>query len=139
MKWISARYPFWNNSNGRDHVYVFAQGFAARLAGNWSKYNNGIFMVHNGEFTAPEYTPHKDITIPPELRGYLQPYWTTRHGTKHELSKKYVAHFGGQRCPARTLTAIGVLTGSLMRQPFIHFGEQPFIPWRKESAFRTTD
>eukprot|EP00737_Agarophyton_chilense_P000609 gb/GEZJ01000677.1/.p1 GENE.gb/GEZJ01000677.1/~~gb/GEZJ01000677.1/.p1 ORF type:complete len:265 (-),score=14.52 gb/GEZJ01000677.1/:167-961(-) len=96
MNWVIHTYPFWNYSSGRDHVYIFSQGFSARLAGNWPKYSNGIFMVHNGEFTAPEYTPHKDITIPPELRAYLQPYWTTFHGTNKDYAKKYLAQFGGQ-------------------------------------------
>ncbi|PXF41432.1 putative glucuronosyltransferase [Gracilariopsis chorda] len=96
MHWVTTRFQYWNRSEGRDHVYLFAQGNSARLAGDWQKFSNGIFMVHNGEFTAPEYTPHKDFTIPPELRHYLQPYWRDIQGTKKDPPKKYLAHFGGQ-------------------------------------------
>lgn len=96
MHWVTTRFPYWNRTNGRDHVYLFAQGNSARLAGDWQTFSNGIFLVHNGEFTAPEYTPHKDFTIPPDLRHYLRPYWRDVHGTKKDPSKKYLAHFGGQ-------------------------------------------
>ena len=92
---IIQTYPYWNRTSGRDHVYLFAQGFAARLAGDWKRINNGIFMVHNGEFSADEYTPHKDFTIPPELRAYLKPLWLESNHVVDQ-TRKYLAQFGGQ-------------------------------------------
>lgn len=96
MRLVISQYPYWNRTNGRDHVYLFAQGFAARLAGDWTPFKNGIFIVHNGEFTAPEYTPHKDITIPPELRAYLQPYWLENNARPFPHQRNFLAQFGGQ-------------------------------------------
>ncbi|GAB0495629.1 hypothetical protein MMPV_006931 [Pyropia vietnamensis] len=65
--------PYYNRSGGRDHVYTFTQGFGARHSGNWRRFRNGLFLVHNGEWTADEFTPHKDIVIPPDLTHYLLP------------------------------------------------------------------
>lgn len=96
MDGIIRDYPYWNRTNGRDHVYVFSQGFSARLAGDWERYSNGIFMVHNGEFTAPEYTPHKDLTIPPELKAYFSPFWTEAADAVIHRSRRHLAQFGGQ-------------------------------------------
>ncbi|CDF40746.1 Glycosyltransferase, family GT47 [Chondrus crispus] len=89
-------YPYWNRSSGRDHVYMFSQGFSARLAGDWQRYANGIFMVHNGEFSAPEYTPHKDFTIPPELKAYFTPYWIEDPEVVVSRPRQFLAQFGGQ-------------------------------------------
>lgn len=97
MAHIIDEYPFWNESDGRDHIFLFSQGFSARLAGDWTFIKNAIFLVHNGEFTALEYTAHKDITIPPELRAYFQPVYrlpnSSRPSAKH---RRYLAQFGGQ-------------------------------------------
>lgn len=65
--------PYYNRSGGRDHVYTFTQGFGARHSGDWRRFRNGIFLVHNGEWTADEFTPHKDVVIPPDLTHYLLP------------------------------------------------------------------
>lgn len=97
MQSIVNDHPYWNRTDGRDHVFLFSQGFSARLAGDWTFVKNSIFLVHNGEFTAPEYTPHKDITIPPELRFYFTPVWIGRAKKDAKPSEmRYLAQFGGQ-------------------------------------------
>lgn len=77
-------------------MYLFSQGFSARLAGEWERFKNGVFMVHNGEFTAREYTPHKDVTVPPELRAYFTPYWKEAPDAVEHRPRRYLAQFGGQ-------------------------------------------
>lgn len=96
MTIVREQWPYWNKSAGRDHVMMFAQGFAGRLAGDWQAYKNSIFMVHNGEFTAMEYSVRKDFTVPPELRAYLQPYWKENEDMALNADRKYLAQFGGQ-------------------------------------------
>lgn len=96
MSIIMYEFPYWNRSSGRDHVFMFSQGFAGRLAGDWQLYKNAIFIVHNGEFSAPEYTPRKDVTVPPELRAYLVPYWLENPIAALHGPRKYLAQFGGQ-------------------------------------------
>lgn len=96
MHIVQNQYPYWNASNGRDHVFLFSQGFSARLAGDWTSIKNAIFMVHNGEFTALEYTPHKDFVIPPELRSYFQPIWRTKPESAIVMKRQYLGQFGGQ-------------------------------------------
>ena len=85
-------------------MFMFTQGFAARLSGSpTGDWKNAIFLVHNGEMTASEYTPHKDVTIPPHLKYYFDPVW--REGMKEGDDgddenvlpvKKNFIQFGGQ-------------------------------------------
>ena len=91
---ITTRYSYFNLSGGRDHVWTFSQGFGAKMFGNWSMINNGIFLVHNGQFTLDEFTPHKDITIPPDLSGYNFPSVFELPSSQRPV-RKWLAHFGG--------------------------------------------
>lgn len=99
MTHVVTKYPYFNASQGRDHVYTFAQGFGARLSGlRWRHWSNGIFLTHNGDFTADEYTPRKDIVIPPNLAHYLTPIYVDPH-PRHSFvleRRRFLAHFGGQ-------------------------------------------
>ena len=98
-KHVVTKHPYFNLSRGRDHVWIFSQGFGAKMFGNWRLINDGIFLVHNGQFTLDEFTPHKDISIPPDLSGYRFP-------SVYELPpsqrppRKWLAHFGGTVLPA---------------------------------------
>ncbi len=96
--YIRNTYPYFNLSQGRDHVWSFTQGFGARLFGDWKLINNGIFLVHNGQFTLDEFTAHKDITIPPDLTGYkFQPIYQLPENDWPK--RKWLAHFGGTVLP----------------------------------------
>lgn len=64
------------------------------MFGNWKLINNGIFLVHNGQFTLDEFTPHKDITIPPDLSGYNFPS-VYELPLKERPIRKWLGHFGG--------------------------------------------
>lgn len=102
MSYVRQHWPYFNRSQGRDHVYTFTQGFGARLAGpNWRSLRNGIFLVHNGDFTSNdmEYTPRKDIVIPPALDAYLTPaYIDTQTSAAARIleHRVHMAMFGGQ-------------------------------------------
>ena len=95
---IRNEYPFFNLSQGRDHVWAFTQGFGAKLFGDWRLINNGIFLVHNGQFTLDEFTTYKDITIPPDLTGYkFQSIFELPESERPE--RKWLGHFGGTVLP----------------------------------------
>ena len=99
MEYVINKYPYFNRSQGRDHVYTFAQGFGARLSGvNWENWRNGIFLTHNGDFQAQEYTPRKDIVIPPDLQHYIKPVYTEKKKRDSAILEKrsFLAMFGGQ-------------------------------------------
>lgn len=91
---ITTKHSYFNLSQGRDHVWAFSQGFGAKMFGNWKLINNGIFLVHNGQFTLDEFTPHKDITIPPDLSGYNFPS-VYELPLKERPIRKWLGHFGG--------------------------------------------
>ena len=95
---IRKEYPYFNLSQGRDHVWSFTQGFGAKLFGDWRLINNGIFLVHNGQFTLDEFTTYKDITIPPDLTGYnFLPIYELPENERPK--KKWLGHFGGTVLP----------------------------------------
>lgn len=99
MHYILQKFPFFNASQGRDHVYMFAQGFGARLSGqNWQRWRNGIFLTHNGDFSADEYTPRKDIVVPPDLSHYITPVYIDqiRRESLTLEKRRFLAQFGGQ-------------------------------------------
>lgn len=99
MQYVRLKFPFFNMSQGRDHVYMFGQGFGARLSGeNWRQWRNGIFLTHNGDFTSDEYTPHKDIVVPPDLSHYVMPVYIDdeRRDSLVLERRRFLAQFGGQ-------------------------------------------
>eukprot|EP00737_Agarophyton_chilense_P001898 gb/GEZJ01002149.1/.p1 GENE.gb/GEZJ01002149.1/~~gb/GEZJ01002149.1/.p1 ORF type:complete len:435 (-),score=35.71 gb/GEZJ01002149.1/:132-1436(-) len=107
MQHVMHKYPYFNRSQGRDHVYTFAQGFGARLAGeNWRRWRSGIFLTHNGDFFSEEYVPRKDVVIPPDLSHYVRPVYGESGGDADGDAagndrwvigeREFLAHFGGQ-------------------------------------------
>lgn len=94
MKTVMQDYPYWNRSDGRDHIFMFAQGFGARLAGDWRKYRHATFLVHNGDYEEDHYDTHKDIVVPPDLSHYLKPVGISSPGRLH--AKNNFVLFGGQ-------------------------------------------
>lgn len=99
MQYVTTMFPFFNASQGRDHVYMFAQGFGARLSGeNWRRWRNGIFLTHNGDFSSDEYTPRKDIVIPPDLSNYITPVYIDEKKRESLVleRRRHLAQFGGQ-------------------------------------------
>ena len=103
---IRTSYPYFNRSNGRDHVWAFTQGFGARLFGDFHPIRSGIFLVHNGQFTIEDFTPHKDLTIPPDLTGYGFPSIYEIPESRRPL-KQWLAHFGGTVLPLNLTDARG--------------------------------
>ena len=98
LRHIRNDYPYFNLSQGRDHIWAFTQGFGAKMFGDWRQINNGIFLVHNGQFTLDEFTPHKDLTIPPDLTGYNFPS-VYDIPPSERLERKWLGHFGGTVLP----------------------------------------
>lgn len=95
FNYIRKEYPFFNHSSGRDHIWAFTQGYGPQLFGDWRQIKNGIFLVHNGQFSLDEFTPHKDLTIPPDLTGYKFPSFYELPPSKRPERSKWLAHFGG--------------------------------------------
>lgn len=94
MDIVINEYPYWNQTDGKDHVFMFAQGFGARLSGNWSRYRHATFLTHNGDYDEDHFNTHKDIVVPPDLSHYLTPVGLTSPGRL--VQKKNFVLFGGQ-------------------------------------------
>ena len=95
---IRTTYSYFDLSDGRDHVWAFTQGFGPRLFGDFSQIRSGILLVHNGQFTLDDFTPHKDMTIPPDLTGYGFPSVYDLPESERP-QKQWLAHFGGTVLP----------------------------------------
>lgn len=99
MEYVIKKYPYFNSSQGRDHILTFTQGFGARLAGHdWQRWRNCIFLTHNGDYYGEEYTVRKDIVIPPNLGSYLTPVYIDpkRRDSLVLERRRHMAQFGGQ-------------------------------------------
>lgn len=99
MQYVQRMFPYFNASQGRDHIYTFTQGFGARLSGKeWKQWSNGIFLTHNGDFSSDEFTPRKDIVIPPDLSKYVKPIYTGTEKRNNFVleQRRFLAMFGGQ-------------------------------------------
>lgn len=94
MDHVINEHPYWNRSDGRDHVFMFAQGFGARLSGDWTRYRHATFLVHNGDYSEPHFSTHKDVVVPPDLSHYLTPVGIT--SPDKLVKKRYFVLFGGQ-------------------------------------------
>lgn len=116
---IITKYSYFNLSRGRDHLWVFSQGFGAKMFGNWSLINNGIFLVHNGQFTLDEFSPHKDITIPPDLSGYNFPSVYELPPNKRP-ARKWLGHFGGTVVSIQVKDERGAFYSKGVRQHIKH-------------------
>lgn len=66
-------YPYCNRPDGRDHLFMFTQGFGARFAGDWQKYRHSTFLVHIGHYDKAHLDTHKFIVVPPDLSHYFIP------------------------------------------------------------------
>lgn len=127
---ITTKYSYFNLSQGRDHVWTFSQGFGAKMFGDWRLINNGIFLVHNGQFILDEFTPHKDIPIPPDLTGYNFPS-VYELAPSERPKRKWLAHFGGTVVPATLKDERGSFYSKGVRQYIKeHFS--------KDKSFRIT-
>ena len=122
---VTTEYPFFNLSGGRDHVWAFTQGFGAQLFGNWRQIKNSILLVHNGQFTLDEFTPYKDLTIPPDLTGYNFSSFFELPPSKRP-AKKWLAHFGGTVLPINLTDERGSHYSKGVRQYIKeHFSSDP--------------
>ena len=122
---IRTKYPYFNISQGRDHIWSFTQGFGAKLFGDWRLIKNGIFLVHNGQFTLDEFTPYKDLTIPPDLSGYnFTPVY--KLPLSERPKKKWLGHFGGTVLPLNLTDERGSHYSKGVRQYIKeHFSKDP--------------
>lgn len=130
MDYVTRKWPYFNHSHGRDHVYTFTQGFGARLAGdNWPRWRNGIFLTHNGDYKSSdaEFTPHKDIVIPPALDAYLQPVYIDPQASSISRileHRRHMAMFGGQAFSASISDHRGSNYSGGVRQFLSKYGKE---------------
>ena len=122
---IRTSYPYFNLSDGRDHIWAFTQGFGPRLFGDFKQISNGIFLVHNGQFTLDDFTPYKDLTIPPDLTGYGFPS-VYEIPESSRPAKQWLGHFGGTVIPLNTTDERGSHYSKGVRQYIKeHFTNDP--------------
>ena len=76
LKFVQHEFPFWNNSQGTDHVLVFSWDQASEVVG-WhhpvrQALRQSIHLTTLGSVRPTDnFSPHKDIVIPPFLNATL--------------------------------------------------------------------
>lgn len=66
MKLVTDQYPFWNRTQGRDHVFTFAGARGPHIFKDWKRHiKKSIFLTPEGDRSLSEqFNTWKDIVIP---------------------------------------------------------------------------
>ena len=82
---VKNEYPYWNQTQGRDHVFVFAGARGPHIFRDWKRnIKKSIFMTPEGDRSLSEqFNTWKDIVIPGLEND--KPYWT---GSLHNIHTK---------------------------------------------------
>lgn len=73
LDYVRGSFPYFDRSNGRDHVWAFVHDFGSCLSWHDTAFNgiyykqlrNSIFISHLGDLNIDCFATHKDIVIPP--------------------------------------------------------------------------
>lgn len=104
FRYVREELPYWRRTGGRDHVFLFSQGFGARMAGTeaWPLLRSSVVLTSNGEYMRYEFTPHKDVVIPPDLSHYIErPVYMRDGGVDVRRRSARLTFFGGSVFPSK--------------------------------------
>ena len=96
MKLVTDQYPFWNRTQGRDHVFTFAGARGPHIFKDWKRHiKKSIFLTPEGDRSLSEqFNTWKDIVIPG-----LEPekaFWSGSLRKQKEVKRaKTFAYFRG--------------------------------------------
>jgi hypothetical protein len=96
MKLVTDQYPFWNRTQGRDHVFTFAGARGPHIFKDWKKHiKKSIFLTPEGDRSLSEqFNTWKDVVIPG-----LEPekaFWSGSLRKQKEVKRaKTFAYFRG--------------------------------------------
>ncbi|XP_062105926.1 probable glycosyltransferase At5g25310 [Humulus lupulus] len=91
---ISARYPFWNRTNGADHFMVACHDWGPHASeGNPFVYNTSIRVLCNAN-SSESFNPQKDVSLPEIhlLTGEIPP---ELHSPPENATRSHLAFFAG--------------------------------------------
>jgi hypothetical protein len=88
LNWVRSSYPYWNASNGADHIWLFTHDEGACWAPA-EVYNNSIILTHWGRTTPDNYPAHT---------GYGQDNYTTDVTDDPKVPQGSVAVIGHHPC-----------------------------------------
>ena len=96
MKLVTDHYPFWNRTQGRDHVFTFAGARGPHIFKDWKRHiKKSVFLTPEGDRSLSEqFNTWKDIVIPG-----LEPekaFWSGSLRRQKEVNRaKTFAYFRG--------------------------------------------
>ena len=94
---VKGKWPYFNRTDGRDHVFVFAGARGPTIFRDWQKeIPHSIYLTPEGDRTLPQFDTWKDIVIPGleyDKRLYLEEH--RNELVKNPPKRKILAMFRG--------------------------------------------
>ena len=94
---VKGKWPYFNRTDGRDHVFVFAGARGPTIFRDWQKeIPHSIYLTPEGDRTLPQFDTWKDIVIPGleyDKRMYLEEH--RNELVKNPPKRKILAMFRG--------------------------------------------
>ena len=65
LRWVVSAHPWWNRTNGTDHMWLFPSGRGASIFPSWRQHvAQCIFLSPEGDARSGRFDGRKDIVIP---------------------------------------------------------------------------
>eukprot|EP00238_Polyblepharides_amylifera_P011906 CAMPEP_0196592856 /NCGR_PEP_ID=MMETSP1081-20130531/74024_1 /TAXON_ID=36882 /ORGANISM="Pyramimonas amylifera, Strain CCMP720" /LENGTH=519 /DNA_ID=CAMNT_0041916667 /DNA_START=82 /DNA_END=1638 /DNA_ORIENTATION=- len=97
MSMVKEKYPFWNRTLGRDHIFVFPGARGPTIFNEWKQQiGNAVYLTPEGDRKATYFNTWKDIVIP-GLEADPQ-FWgqdSRQELITHPPHRRYLAYFRG--------------------------------------------
>ena len=94
---VKGKWPYFNRTDGRDHIFVFAGARGPTIFRDWQKeIPHSIYLTPEGDRTLPQFDTWKDIVIPGleyDKRMYLEEH--RNELVKNPPKRKILAMFRG--------------------------------------------
>eukprot|EP01094_Clydonella_sp_ATCC50884_P004003 TRINITY_DN13092_c0_g1_i1.p1 TRINITY_DN13092_c0_g1~~TRINITY_DN13092_c0_g1_i1.p1 ORF type:complete len:617 (+),score=178.97 TRINITY_DN13092_c0_g1_i1:48-1853(+) len=97
---VVRNYKYFNRTHGMDHVWAFSNPLGPRLFQQWTQVKNSLFLMPDGDLARAEFSPWKDIVIPPNVEHLVDSVWRSGGAVDEDEEREYTAMYAQreERC-----------------------------------------